>query len=63
MLGNDWLDDAERFSGNGAHVTVTATDGERTDFNLSADELQTVFRALAGQPTDAAPTDPAAWPV
>jgi hypothetical protein len=47
----DWLDDADRFSGNGAHVTITATDGEYTDFNLSADELQTMFRALAGKPT------------
>jgi len=42
----DWLDDAETFKGEGATVSITSGMCY-TDFELTAEELQIVFLALA----------------
>ena len=44
--GQDWLDDCERFD-KGAFVTVSSSDTEYTDFDLTKEQLQAVFTVLA----------------
>ena len=44
--GQDWLDDRERFD-KGAFVTVSSSDTEYTDFDLTKEQLQAVFMVLA----------------